>query len=404
MQRILYISVLALLVRSISFSQEIAQWRGPNRDGIYNETGLLKSWPNGGPKLLWHFDQLGDGHSSAAVTIDRVYATGMLNGIGYLFSFSSEGKLIWKIPYGEEWSESYQGSRCTPLVYDGKVYLMSAMGKLICRKADNGSFIWSVDLIKDLHGVNIRWGMTENLLIDGNKLFCTVGGAENNVVAFDKNTGKVLWSGKGKGEASAYCSPMLLKLAGRDVFVTHTENSIIGLDAEKGNLLWNVDQPNTYSVHANTPIFRNGYLYCVSGYGRGGVMLKVSDDGSRIQEMWRNTSIENRIGGFVIIDGRIYGSNENGKTWYCIDWTTGKDLFSEKITRTGNIISADGMLYCYGESGEVALVQPLATGFKKAGTLNVPYGSAQHWAHPVIANGRLYIRHGNSLMVYDLKK
>jgi len=389
---------------SNTYSQEIAQWRGPNRDGIYNETDLLKSWPEGGPRLIWHFDELGDGHSSASVTSGRVYTTGMHNGIGYLFSFSSEGKLVWKIPYGEEWSESYQGTRSTPLVYDGKIYIMSATGKLICRNADNGDFIWSIDLIKDLKGINIRWGMTENLLIDGNKIFCTAGGEINNVVAFDKNTGKVIWSSKGKGEASAYCSPALLKLQGRNVFVTHTENSIIGLDAGNGKLLWSIDQPNRYSVHANIPVFRDGYLYCVSGYGKGGVKLKVASDGSSVQELWRSVSIDNRIGSFVISDGRIYGSDDNGKAWYCLDWSTGKDLFSEKITAKGNIISADGMLYCYGETGEMVLVQPLASGFKKAGLLKVPYGSAQHWAHPVIANGRLFIRHGNSLMVYDLRK
>lgn len=403
MHRTLYLSAL-LLVCSGSFSQEIAQWRGPDRDGIYHETGLLKSWPEGGPRLIWHFDELGDGHSSAAVTADRIYTAGMENGIGYIYAFSSEGKLLWKVPYGEEWSENYQGTRSTPLICDGKIYLMSALGKLVCRKADNGDFIWSVDLIKELHGVNIRWGMTENLLIDGNKLFCTAGGAENNVVAFDKNTGKVIWSGKGKGEASAYCSPALLKLQGKHVFVTHTENSIIGLDTETGKLLWSVDQPNKYSVHANTPIFHDGYLYCVSGYAKGGVMLKVANNGSSVQEMWRNIAIDNRIGGFVIVDGRIYGSDDSGKAWYCLDWTTGKNLFSEKITGKGCIIFADGMLYCYGETGEIVLVQPFASGFKKTGILTIPFGSAQHWAHPVIANGRLFVRHGNSLMVYDLRK
>jgi outer membrane protein assembly factor BamB len=404
MQKKLLITILFFTFCPLIFSQEMAQWRGMNRDGIYNETGLLKSWPETGPKLLWHNDEIGEGHSSVAVTADRVFTAGLINGIGYLFAFAPDGKLVWKVPYGEEWTESYQGTRSTPLIYDGKVYLMSAMGKLICRKADDGDFVWSVDLVKDFGAVNIRWGMTENLLADGNKIFCTAGGPDNNIVAFDKNTGKVIWTSKAKGETSAYCSPTLLRLQGKRIFVTHTASSITGLDADNGKLLWSIDQPNKYSVHANTPVFLNGNLFCVSGYGKGGVMLKVAPDGSSVQEIWRSTLIDNRMGGFIILDGKIFGSDDTGKAWYCLDFATGKELYSEKITGKGNITCADGMLYCYGESGEVVLVQPTATGFKKAGAFKVPYGSAQHWAFPVIANGRLYLRHGSSVMVYDLKK
>ena len=403
-KNLLFFCLIFLSLHPLVRSQETAQWRGPDRDGIYHETGLLKSWPESGPRLLWHFDELGDGHTSPAVTTDRIYTSGLINGIGYLYAFSQDGKMIWKIPYGEEWTESYQGTRSTPLVCDGKVYLMSALGKVICRKAENGDFVWSVDLVKDYGAVNIRWGMTENLLADGNRIFCTPGGPEHNVIALDKNTGKLIWTGKAKGETSAYCSPALISLKARKLLVTQTANSIIGLDAENGKLLWSVDQPNKYSVHANTPVFHDGYLFCVSGYGKGGVMLKVAPDGGSVQEVWRSTSIDNRMGGFVISDGRIYGSDDTGKAWYCLDFATGKDLYSEKITGKGNITLADGMLYCYGDNGEIALIQPTPSGFNKTGVLKVPNGSAQHWAFPVVGNGRLYVRHGNSLMVFDLKK
>lgn len=404
MKRLLTLLVLGCLLQVSILAQDIDQWRGPNRDGIYNETGLLKSWPENNPALLWHFDDLGEGHTSAAVTKDRIYITGMINGIGYIFSFSLDGKLLWKIPYGEEWTESWPGVRSTPLIYDGKIYFLSGLGKLVCMKADKGEKIWTIDVIKDLHGRNIKWGITENLLIDGNKLFCTVGGVDTNIVALDRNTGKLIWISKGNGEKSAYCSPALITLPNRKILVTQTENSILGIDAENGKLLWRHDQPNKYSVHANTPLYYNGYLYCVSGYGQGGVMLKIAPDGSTKQEMWRNTSLDTKIGGVVLVNGKIYGSDDSNKAWWCLDWKTGKEVYSGKITNKGNIIFADGMLYCYGDNGEVVLVQPLPDGFKKISSFKVPYGSNQHWAHLVIANGRLYVRHGNSLMVYDIKK
>ncbi len=265
MKKILTLLSLATLFSINTDAQETAQWRGPDRDGIYNETGLLKIWPDAGPALLWHFDGLGEGHSSAAVTGNRVYTTGMLEGIGYLFCFDLAGKLNWKVPYGEEWTESWPGVRSTPLIKNGKIYLLSGFGKLVCRNADDGAFIWSVDILKDYQGPNIQWGVTENLLIDGNKLFCTVGGTEANVIALNPDTGKLIWKSSGKGEPSAYGSPALIKLGQKHILVTHTAKSILGIDTENGKLLWSHDQPNKYSVHANTPLFHEGYLYCVSG-------------------------------------------------------------------------------------------------------------------------------------------
>jgi len=176
------------------------------------------------------------------------------------------------------------------------------------------------------------------------------------------------------------------------------------MDAGNGKLLWSIDQPNTWSVHANTPLFHDGYIYCVSGYGRGGVMLKLADDGSSVQEVWRNTNLDTRMGGFVLVNGRIFGSDDNGKAWYCLDWKTGTSMYSEKITGKGNIIFADGLLYLYGDNGEVVLAEPLKDSFKKVSAFKVPFGTDQHWAHLVIGNGRLYVRHGNSLMVYDIRK
>ncbi|MBN1197892.1 MAG: PQQ-like beta-propeller repeat protein [Bacteroidales bacterium] len=393
---------IMLFTNSLIISQEIVQWRGSHRDGKYPATGLMKNWPEKGPTLLWHVDNLGSGHTSAVVTTDKIYTAGTIEDTGYIFCFSKDGKLIWKIPYGPEWTESFPGTRSTPLYVGGNLYMLSAFGKLICLDADNGKTIWNVDLFSRYDGRNIKWGITENLLVDGDVLFCTPGGEQDNLLAMDRNTGKKIWSSPGNGELSAYCSPLLVKLQKRTVLVTHTANSIVCLDAKDGSLLWTHPQTNKWSVHANTPYFQDGYLYCVSGYGQGGVQLKLAADGSAKQEMWRNTSIDNRMGAFVVLGDRIYGSDDSNKGWYCVDWKTGHDIYTEKMMGRGTTIWADGMLYCYSDVGEMALVKPTVTGFTKVSSFLVPFGEDQHWAHPVIADGTLYIRHGGSLMAYDI--
>jgi len=392
------------LCSMITFSQEISQWRGPHRDGIYNETGLLKKWQELGPTLLWHFDELGDGHSSATVTSKAVYIAGTINSNGVIFAFDLDGKLLWKTDYGKEWMESWDGVRSTPLYVDGKIYQMSGYGNVVCLNATDGKLIWSVDYMKDYGGRNIRWGVTENLLVDGDKLFCTPGGENINLIALDRNTGKLIWKSNGKGEESAYCSPTLIKIADKKILVTMTANSIIGIDATNGNLLWSHEQKNQYSVHANTPIYKDGYLYCVSGYGKGGVMLKLSDDGTSVSEVWRSELQDTRMGGVVLVNGKLYGSGDKSRKWFVLDWKTGKELgSSDVLSKPGNIIYADGMLYCYSESGEVALAEPKEDGYSFVSKFKVPFGKNPHWAHLVIKDKKLYVRHGTSLMVYSIQ-
>ncbi|RPH33935.1 MAG: hypothetical protein EHM93_02895 [Bacteroidales bacterium] len=401
MKRALLLIVFAFMVVHIS-AQEMVQWRGANRDGIYNESSLMKQWPENGPKLLWHFDDLGDGHSSATVTVNAIYTSGMVGDKGVVYALDLNGKLLWKAEYGVEWNESWNGVRSTPLFYNDKLYVMSSFGKVVCLNAKTGGLIWTVDLFKDYDGVNIKWGVTENLLVDDNKLYCTPGGKTANIIALDPNSGKLIWKSTGNGEESAYCSPLIVKLASKKLLVTQTANSIIGLDASNGKYLWRFEHINTYAVHPNTPLYSNGNLFCFSGYGKGGVMLKIAEDGSSVSEVWRNTSIDNQMGGAVLLNGKIYGSGQKSRSWFCIDWASGKEIYSEKIAGNGNIIFADGMLYCYGDNGEVVLTQPIDSGFKRISSFKVPYGANQHWAHLVIRDKKLYVRHGTSLMVYSL--
>ncbi len=400
--KIKLIAIFSLLFVSQVISQDFVQWRGVDRDGKYQESNLLKEWPAEGPELLWHFDELGEGHGSAAVTENIVYTTGTLNEITYVFAFTHQGNLLWKSEVGREWVESWPGVRTTPLIKGGKLYLMTGYGLIVCMNASDGSKIWDVDIMTEYEGRNIVWGMCENLLIEDEKLFCTVGGLDANVIALHKDSGKLIWKSKAKGEKSAYNTPGLIEHAGLKILVTMTEFSILGIDAQTGEMLWSHPQTNQYAVHANSPLFKDGKLYVVSGYGRGGVMLQLSDDGKSITELWRNESLDSRMGGVILDNGRIYGGGDKSRKWVCLNWNTGEELYSSKEVSSGNLIMADGLLYWYGTRGELVLVEPTDDSFKVISQFKVPFGTAQHWAHLVIANKNLYVRHGNSLMVYSI--
>lgn len=396
--------ILFCLVFSIQlFAQHPdAQWRGPERTGIYNETGLLKSWPEGGPQLLWHYDGLGVGHSSAAVTNDYVITAGTLSNTGFIIAFDHNGKELWRTEFGPEWMENWDGVRSTPVIVGDKIYMVSSYGLLFCLNIADGSYVWKKDLIADFYARNIRWGITENMVVDGDLLFCTLGAENESVIAFNRHSGEVVWKCSGKGEKSAYCSPLLFTHNGRKILVTMTEKSILGIDAKDGELLWSHDQPNKWSVHANTPLYKDGMLYCTSGYGQGGVMLTISEDGNSITEKWRNQTLDPKMGGVVPFNNRIYGSGDKNKFWSCIDWETGTELYRSDTVKIGNLIMADGLLYWYSEAGKICLVEPTDNKFNIISVFDVPFGESQHWAHLVIHNKRLFVRHGESLMVYNL--
>jgi outer membrane protein assembly factor BamB len=397
-----FMTVLISILSVCAVAQDVAQWRGPNRNGIYNESGLLKKWPDSGPQLLWHYDELGEGHASASVTSSGIYTTGMLNNKGFVFKLDNRGTLLWKKEYGTEWSKDWNGVRSTPLVIQDKLYILSAFGKLVCMNSANGQMIWTVDLMTAYDGQNIQWGITENLLYDGNTLFVTPGGTDANMLALDRNTGKLIWKSKGNGEKSGYCSPLLISQGKRKIIVTMMASSIQGIDASTGAFLWKFPHPNEWSVHPNTPIFIDGYLYCTSGYGQGGVMLKLAPDGNSVSEVWRHKKLDPKIGGVVVIKGRIYGTGDNNRKFFCLDWKTGNEIFAVNSLVPGNVISAEGLIYVYTEGGKVALVQPENDKLNILSTFTVPYGASYHWSHLVISNKKLFVRHGSSLMVYDI--
>jgi outer membrane protein assembly factor BamB len=397
-----YFVLIGLYAVSLLQAQEISHWRGPSRNGIYPEKGLLKSWPSEGPQILWSAVGLGVGHSSPAIDNNKIYISGMIGSTGHIFVFSVQGELLGKYPYGEEFTESHPGTRSTPTVAGDHLYIMTGLGKLLCMNADDGKVRWQKDLFRDFDGRNIQWGVTENLLIDGDILYCAPGGRTNNIVALNRFNGDLVWSSKGTGDKSAYCSPLLVHIGGRKLLVTMMADHIVGIDAGNGTMLWSYAHQNRTSVHPNTPIYYQGSLFCFSGYGKGGVKLRLSADGSEVAPEWTSTSLESKMGGAVLVNEYIYVSGDANRQWFCIDPETGQNQYQSTAIFKGNIISADGMLICYSERGELALVQPDPEQFNIISQTRVELGSLEHWSHPVIHEGIMYLRHGDALIAYKI--
>lgn len=398
------LSFFAILFLFANLNAQVpTKWRGANSNGMYNETGLLKSWPAAGPDIAWHYDALGDGYSSPVFYNNKIYLTGMEEPKGYVYCLSNDGSLLWKKEYGEEWFENFPGSRTSPVIIEGKLYMYTGKGVIQCMSAENGAKLWSKDVMNELDGRNIRWGATETLVVDGDMVYCTPGGIVNNVIALNRHNGDLVWTNKGEGEKSAYCTPLLIELPSKKILVTMTENHIIGLNAANGKKLWSHPQTNRWLVHPNTPIYHDGGLFCFSGYGQGGVKLKVSEDGESITKEWFLKDLDSRMGGIVLIDGVLYGSGDKYRSWKAVDWKTGDINYESQEISKGVVIAADGMLFCYGDRGEIALVKVDPLKFEIVGKAKVELGTAQHWAHPVLNQGRLFIRHGQSLIAYKVK-
>lgn len=398
----MFFSLMAISTLTLAAQNNI-QWRGTDRTGIYKETGLLKSWPENGPDLLWHFDGLGEGHSSATIDKDKIYLSGIIEGEGYIYVFDLDGKLLNKTKYGPEWTENYIGPRGSILVNEGKLYLISGMCDIYCFDQNSLDLIWKKNFISDFDGVNIQWGICETPLIIDDKLIATPGGTKHNVVALNKNTGELIWSSPGKGGKSAYCSPLYISDQQVPQIVTFTADHIIGIEVATGKLLWSHENKNRHSVHANTPIYSDNMLLCTSGYGRGSTMLRLKDGGKGVEEVWFSEELDNRMGGMVKVGNYAYGSGDSKRFWFCVDWNTGEIKYKQSGLAMGNVIFNDGLLYCYADNGDLMLVKATPDKFDIVSKFPITLGTEQHWAHPILYKGTMYVRHGNTLMAYKVK-
>ncbi|MFC2124905.1 PQQ-binding-like beta-propeller repeat protein [Bacteroidota bacterium] len=394
------------IINSCAQNVEISQYRGPNRDGIFHESNLLKKWPEGGPEMLWSYEGLGAGYGNVSFYQDRMFVCGMKDTIGFLYALNMDGKLLWKKEYGVEWYENYKGSRATPTIVDNMLYFESGQAEVFCYNADDGKLIWKVNMYEEFSAKKLRWGIRESLLVNGDVVYCTPGGPEANVVALNRFTGETVWTSRGNGEVSAYCSPILVNHNGTRLLITMTAESVIGIDAATGESYWRIEQRQTNEIHANTPLYYEGKILCSSAWDKtddtGTAQILLSDDGKSVEVVWRKKEITNLMSGFILKDGFVFGSPYNKSEWYCIDWENGETKYITKAIKSGVIVYADGLFYCYTHQGEMALVDADDKEFTVISSFEVPLGTDPHWAHPVIHKGRMYIRHGDALMVYDI--
>jgi len=389
------------------------QWQGPDRDAISKETGLLREWPEGGPRLLRSVTGIGKGFSSPSIADGVLYVTGMEDNVEFLSAFDLTGNAKWKKEYGKAYGKSNPDARTTPTVDGDSVYVVSGTGEVVCFDAASGSIKWSVPALDKFGGKQGSWGTAESPLIVDNKVIYTPCGEKTTIVAFDKNTGQTVWASRSLNDQSGYVSPIVVERGGKKLIVTVTGNYIIGVNAENGDIEWQIkytEIPPPKSgndINIVTPLYHDGRIFVTSGYDHTGVMLELSEDGASASVAWWNQDLDTHHGGVVLVDGYIYGSNwinnQNGN-WVCLDWDSGETMYEKKWHNKGSIISAEGMLYCYEEKdGNLALVKAAPEDFSIVSSFEITQGEGPHWAHPVISDGVLYIRHGDVLMAYDIK-
>lgn len=406
--RITYVVILATFILAVNvIAVDCPRFRGPAGDGKFPETGLLKEWPEDGPKLAWSVDKLGKGYSSAVVVNGTVYITGMdEQNQGYLFALNLDGSEKWKTAYGPELEKSgpsVAGTRGTPTIDTDRIFIMTGFGKLVTISLKDGQVIKTIDLLERFGAEQARFGFAECVLVDDKKVICTPGGPKASIVALDKDTGETIWQSKDLSGQSACCSARLITHNGKKQIVTMLANSIVSVDPETGGLLWQVEHKHRAGVQPNPPLYENGMIYISSGMGAGGEMLQMSDDGLSVTSKWTDRTLDCQMQGTVLIDGYIYGTAQSdGGGLVCLELKTGKVMWKSKEFEKGVVFTADGMLYVYAENGTMYLVKPDPQAFTPVSKFSVTMGTGEHWTHPTIANGILYIRHGDVLMAYDI--
>ena len=399
-----YLFIIVMLFPIMLHAQKNSQWRGENRNGMYNETGLLKVWPAEGPQLLWKYEGLGGSFASVAIANGKIYLTGQTDDKLMLFVLDLKGQLLNKKEAGKEWTTNHTGTRCTVAVNDGKLYICNSLGQLHCLDEATLDEIWKKDALADFDGKNIMWGMTESPLIVDEKIFLTPGGVKHNMVALNKNTGALIWSSPGSGTTSSYCSPLYINDQSVPMVVTAMLREIVAFNANTGEVIWSHPQTNQRNIHPNTPIYSEGMIFSVTGYGGGAMLLRLKDGGKAVEQVWKNSEMDNQMGGAIKSGNYVYASGHNNRYFFCVDWETGETRYKAGEIGESNIICADGLLYVYDDrKGTMNLIKPNPDKFELISSFKVTYGTGEHWAHPVIHQGVLYLRHGDALMAYKLK-
>ncbi len=410
MRRIIALSMLIVMVVSgVSvYAGDCPRFRGPAGDGKFEETGLLKKWPEGGPKLAWSAKGLGKGFSSATIVNETVYVTGMDDqNQGYLFAFNMDGSPKCKTAYGPELEKrgpAVPGTRATPVIDGDRIFLMTGFGKLITFEAATGKVLKTIDLLEQFGAEQAKFGFAECVQVDAKNVICTPGGPDASLVALNKNTGETVWQTRGLSQPTAYCAARIINHGGKQLLVTMVEKACVAVDPDTGKVLWQYDYPQRHGVQPNPPLYADGMIYICSGAGKGGTMLELSEDSQSVTPKWTDKTLDCQMQGVILINGCIYGTAQSAnKGLVCLDWKTGEVKWNTDAIKQGVVICADGMLYIYAVEGTMHLVKPNPEAFEPVSQFAITEGANQNWAHPTIANGRLYVRHGDALMAYDIK-
>lgn len=405
--------LLLIILSSLAASGQLYEWRGPGRTGIYNEKGLMKKWPDGGPNLHWTFENSGFGYSSPTVTNDAIYITGRKGSEDVLTALTLDGKKKWEVVYGKAWTTNHDGSRCTPTVSNNNIFVISGSGDIACIGSD-GKIKWTKNHFSLYESKPLMFGISESPLVVDNMVIASPGGKKASMVAFNTADGKVIWEAEPIESEPQYVSPKLIEYAGKKMIITVMGTYIFAVNSKDGKIIWKIDYPKINAAagkimknHAGTPVFRDGYILIANGYSWVTLKLKLSADGNSADIVWENRNFDPQLGGVVLLGNYIYGTNHMSQpadSWVCVDWTTGKTMWTNKWKGRGSVISADGMLILFEErNGTVALANPDPAKLDIVSEFKITKGEGPFWAHPVISNGKLYIRHGEALMVYQVR-
>jgi outer membrane protein assembly factor BamB len=403
--RVLSLAVVTLLaLAQLALAQSAAnwpQWRGPNRDGISKDTGLLKQWPAEGPPLVWKVSGAGRGYSSFSIANGKLYTMGVRGEREFVIAFDvATGKEAWATAHGARFhNDKGDGPRGTPTVDGDRVYALGGSGDLSVLDAGTGKVVWSKNIFTEFGGSNIRWGISESPLILGNKLLVNAGGPGASIVALNKADGSVIW--KSQSDEAGYSSAMPLQVNGMTQVVVFTHDRAVGLDSNSGKLLWDYAKPANDTANAATPIVRGNRVFISSDYGTGGGVVEIKPD-NKAQEIWFAKDMRNHHSSSVLIGDYLYGFSSSILT--AMKFDTGEIAWRDRSVGKGSLVYADGNLYCFSENGVVGLVEATPTGYKEKGRFRIQQDSLPTWTHPVVAGGRLYLRDQDTIYAFDVRE
>ena len=403
-EKTLTFAAAAFLTVTALHAADWPQWQGPDRTRVSTETGLLNAWPAAGPPLVWTADGVGGGYGSMAVAGDRVFVQGTRNRNSIVVALNrADGNEVWSKALGAARADSRgPGPRGTPTVDGDRVYVLSENGDLLCVKTD-GTGVWQRNILRDFRGRQPNWLISESPLVDGAHVIVMPGGPGAGIVKLDKMTGATVWTSKDLSDPASYSSIVAADVHGVRTYLAFTAAAGVGVRASDGKLMFRYPNAANYVANVATPIFSNNRVFFSSAYGTGGGLLDltVQNGEVRAKEVYFTRSMNNHHGGVVLVDGYLYGFNDS--ILVCLDFATGKMMWRDRSVGKGSVTYADGSLYIQGEDNVIGLADATPSGYREKGRLRIPDKGYPSWAHPVISDGRLYVRNQDTILVYDIK-